>query len=37
MTVEVPEPESKFYTVKSGDNLSQISKKYYGRSEHKER
>lgn len=30
MTVEVPEPESKFYTVKSGDNLSQISKEYYG-------
>ncbi|ENW02371.1 MULTISPECIES: peptidoglycan-binding protein LysM [Acinetobacter] len=30
MTVEVPEPESKFYTVKSGDNLSKISKEYYG-------
>ena len=30
MTVEAPEPESKFYTVKSGDNLSKISKEYYG-------
>ena len=30
MTVETPEPESKFYTVKSGDNLSKISKEYYG-------
>jgi hypothetical protein len=28
MTVEVPEPESKFYTVKSGDNLSKISKEF---------
>ena len=30
MTVEAPEPESKFYTVKSGDNLSKISKEFYG-------
>ncbi len=30
MTVVAPEPESKFYTVKSGDNLSKISKEYYG-------
>ncbi|MFM7811774.1 MAG: peptidoglycan-binding protein LysM [Acinetobacter junii] len=30
MTVEVPEPESKFYTVKSGDNLSKIAKEVYG-------
>ncbi|ERS02378.1 peptidoglycan-binding protein LysM [Acinetobacter sp. COS3] len=30
MTVETPEPESKFYTVKSGDNLSKISKEVYG-------
>ena len=30
MTVEMPEPESKFYTVKSGDNLSKISKEMYG-------
>ncbi|MCH7336289.1 peptidoglycan-binding protein LysM [Acinetobacter sp. NIPH 2699] len=30
MTVETAEPESKFYTVKSGDNLSKISKEYYG-------
>ncbi|KAF1021420.1 MAG: putative protein YgaU [Acinetobacter bereziniae] len=30
MTVATPEPESKFYTVKSGDNLSKISKEYYG-------
>jgi nucleoid-associated protein YgaU len=30
MTVAAPEPESKFYTVKSGDNLSKISKEYYG-------
>ncbi|MCU4337756.1 peptidoglycan-binding protein LysM [Acinetobacter dispersus] len=30
LTVETPEPESKFYTVKSGDNLSKISKEYYG-------
>lgn len=30
MTVETPEPESKFYTVKSGDNLSKISKEMYG-------
>ena len=30
MTVASPEPESKFYTVKSGDNLSKISKEFYG-------
>lgn len=30
MTVATPEPESKFYTVKSGDNLSKISKEFYG-------
>src|SRR5690606_7068033 len=30
MTVATPEPESKFYTVKSGDTLSKISKEYYG-------
>jgi urea carboxylase len=30
LTVASPEPESKFYTVKSGDNLSKISKTFYG-------
>lgn len=30
MTVATPEPESKFYTVKSGDNLSKIAKECYG-------
>ncbi|WP_291370860.1 MULTISPECIES: peptidoglycan-binding protein LysM [unclassified Acinetobacter] len=30
MTVATPEPASKFYTVKSGDTLSKISKEYYG-------
>lgn len=30
LTVATPEPESKFYTVKSGDNLSKISKAFYG-------
>jgi nucleoid-associated protein YgaU len=30
LTVSTPEPESKFYTVKSGDNLSKISKEFYG-------
>ena len=30
LTVASPEPESKFYTVKSGDNLSKISKEFYG-------
>ncbi|WP_288422801.1 peptidoglycan-binding protein LysM [uncultured Acinetobacter sp.] len=34
MTVEVQEPESQFYTVKSGDNLSKISKQYYGDPNH---
>ena len=29
MTVATPAPESKFYTVKSGDNLSKISKEFY--------
>lgn len=30
LTVTSPEPESKFYTVKSGDTLSKISKEFYG-------
>ena len=30
LTVANPEPESKFYTVKSGDTLSKISKEFYG-------
>lgn len=30
MTVATPEPESQFYTVKSGDNLSKIAKQFYG-------
>ena len=30
MTVATSEPQSKFYTVKSGDNLSKISKEFYG-------
>ena len=30
LTVASPEPESKFYTVKSGDSLSKISKEFYG-------
>ncbi len=30
MTVATPEPESQFYTVQSGDNLSKISKQFYG-------
>ncbi len=30
LTVATPEPESKFYAVKSGDNLSKISKEFYG-------
>lgn len=34
MMVETPEPESKFYTVKAGDNLSKISKEYYGDPNH---
>ena len=29
MTVANPEPESQFYTVVSGDNLSKISKQFY--------
>lgn len=29
MTVATPEPESQFYTVKSGDTLSKISKEFY--------
>lgn len=28
--VDSPEPEAKFYTVKSGDTLSQIAKSQYG-------
>ena len=30
ITVESQEPESRFYTVKSGDTLSKISKEFYG-------
>ena len=30
MSVDRSEPEAKFYTVKSGDNLSKISKQFYG-------
>lgn len=30
LQVEVPEPEATFYEVKSGDNLSKISKMHYG-------
>ena len=30
LTVATPAPQSQFYTVKSGDNLSKISKQYYG-------
>ena len=30
MTVAAPEPESKMYTVVKGDNLSKISKAFYG-------
>ena len=30
MTVVEPAPESQFYTVQSGDNLSKIAKQYYG-------
>lgn len=30
MTVETTEPESRFYTVKSGDTLSKIAKEMYG-------
>lgn len=30
ISVSTAEPESKFYTVKSGDNLSRISKEVYG-------
>ena len=30
MTVATAEPESKFYTVQSGDNLSKIAKEVYG-------
>lgn len=30
MTVEEPAPQSQFYTVKSGDNLSKIAKEFYG-------
>jgi nucleoid-associated protein YgaU len=29
-TVEAPEPEATFYTVKSGDSLSAIAKAHYG-------
>ena len=30
LTVDSPEPESQWYTVASGDNLSKISKQFYG-------
>lgn len=30
LTLSTLEPESKFYTVKSGDTLSKISKEFYG-------
>ncbi len=30
LTVESPEPEATFYTVKSGDTLSKIAKEHYG-------
>jgi len=30
MTVGLPEPEAKLYTVKKGDTLSKIAKEYYG-------
>ena len=30
MTVATPEPESQWYTVVKGDNLSKISKQFYG-------
>lgn len=30
MTVGMPEPEAKLYTVKKGDSLSKIAKEYYG-------
>lgn len=30
MSVNNPEPEAKFYEVKSGDSLSKISKEFYG-------
>jgi nucleoid-associated protein YgaU len=30
MTVETPADEARYYTVKSGDNLSKISKEMYG-------
>ena len=30
LTVDAPEPESRYHTVVSGDNLSKIAKAYYG-------
>ena len=30
LVVKTPEPESQFYTVVKGDNLSKISKQFYG-------
>lgn len=30
ITVDAPEPESRMYTVKSGDNLSKIAQEMYG-------
>lgn len=30
MTVEEPEPEATFYTVRKGDSLSKIAKEHYG-------
>ena len=32
--VEKPEPESRFYTVKAGDNLSKIAKEMYGNADY---
>ena len=30
MTVSSPEPESQYYTIKSGDTLSKVAKAFYG-------
>jgi len=30
MSVDQSQPEAQYYTVKSGDNLSKVSKQYYG-------
>lgn len=34
LTVSTPAPQSQFYTVKSGDSLSKISKTFYGDANH---